>query len=247
MNLKGEQILRGLHVVAAERAARAADPALAAAVVAVKHYQHLRFQATYADLLASPRYARAAQFFLDDLYGPMDFTRRDDEFARIVPGLVRLFPDDIVSTVVSLSELHSLSETLDTAMARTVGAATIDDTVYAAAWRAVGQPDARERQIALMLSVGTALDRYTRNPLLRHSLRVMRRPAQAAGLGTLQTFLETGFDTFRGMQGAAPFLDTVATRERALARRLFAGGGVRDPDRTPPATAPPGVTGARSD
>ena len=61
MNPQGEQILRGLHAVADERAARAADPALAAAVVAVKRFQHLRFQATYADLLASPRYARAAR------------------------------------------------------------------------------------------------------------------------------------------------------------------------------------------
>ncbi len=60
----------------------------------------------------------AARFFLDDLYGPEDFTRRDEQFARVVPGLVRLFPQEIVGTVISLGELHALSEQFDTAMAR---------------------------------------------------------------------------------------------------------------------------------
>ena len=73
-----------------------------------------------------------------------------------------------------------------------------------------------------MLAVGRALDRYTRNPLLRHSLRLMRTPAKAAGLSALQQFLETGFDTFREMDGADEFLGTIATRERDLAARLFA-------------------------
>jgi hypothetical protein len=227
MNAKGEQILRGLNAVAAERAQRAADAALGAAVTAVKAFQHQRFATTYADILASPRYGPAGRFFLDDLYGPMDFSQRDGQFARIVPGLVRLFPADIVDTVASLADLHALSETLDTAMARALAGAPPENQSYAEAWRSVGQPAQRERQIALMLGVGSALDRYTRNPLLRHSLRLMRGPASAAGLGALQHFLETGFDTFREMRGAAYFLDTVAQRERRLAARLFAGGDVQ--------------------
>jgi hypothetical protein len=226
MNEQGHQILQSLQEVDAERAHRKADAVLAERVVGVKHYQHERFQRTYADLLASPRFGRAAKFFLEDLYGPGDFTQRDDQFARIVPGLVRLFPREIVSTVVSLGQLHALSERMDTAMSVALGPCALDDESYAQAWRQVGQANERERQIALMLAVGTALDRYTRNPLLRHSLRVMRSPARAAGVGVLQAFLENGFDTFREMHGAHQFLDTVATRERSLAARLFAGGTV---------------------
>jgi hypothetical protein len=45
----------------------------------------------------------------------------------------------------------------------------------------------------------------------------------------LQGFLERGFDTFREMRGAREFLDTVASRERQLAARLFAGGTVAPP------------------
>ena len=70
MNPQAERILECLHEVAAERVRRQGDPGLAERVHEIKRFQHLRFQRTYADLLASPRYSRAAQFFLDDLYWP---------------------------------------------------------------------------------------------------------------------------------------------------------------------------------
>src|SRR5439155_330230 len=68
---------------------------------------------------------------------------------------------------------------------------------------------------------GDALDALTRNPLVRNSLRMMRSPARAAGLGELQNFLEAGFDAFRAMRGAREFLDDIGRRERALATALF--------------------------
>jgi len=228
MSRASDQILEGLHAVARERGARQEDAALAAAVSAVKHYQHVRFGGSYADLMAQPRYAPAAEFFLTDLYGPADFTDRDAQFARIVPALVRLFPERIVDTVSDLSTLHALSERLDSAMGRSRlefcdGTEPVTGSEYGRLWRAVGEPAARERQIGLMVSVGEALDRYTRSVLLRQSLRLMRGPAQAAGLGALQGFLERGFDTFREMGGASHFLSTIATRERSLAEHLFSG------------------------
>jgi hypothetical protein len=222
MSPEGQEILQNLQIVAAERARRRADGPLDARVEAVKAYQHARFERTYADLLASPRYARPARFFLEDLYGPYDFSARDDQFGRVVPGLVRLFPHEVVETVVALSQLHALSETLDTRMAVALEpGAGVDAAGYVRCWQRACTAAERERQIALMLAVGQALDRYTRNPLLRHSLRMMRGPARAVGLGALQSFLETGFDTFKGMRGAADFLATIASRERALAARLF--------------------------
>lgn len=235
MNPAGEQILASLQAVAAQRALRQQDAELGRQVQAIRAYQHARFMLSYADLLAHPRYGGAALFFLEDLYGPGDFTSRDDQFARIVPGLVRMFPRDIVTTVQSLGQLHALSEELDTAMAQALrsmlGADGLHDGIghavdgarYGRCWRSVAGPAARERQIALMLSVGEALEGYTRNPLLRTSLRLMRGPAQAAGLGALQAFLERGFDTFRAMRGAREFLTVIASRERALAAALFGG------------------------
>jgi hypothetical protein len=83
MNVQVQAILELLRRVDEQRVQRAADPVLAARVHAVKHYQHERFQHTYADLLAQPRYAKATRFFLEELYGPVDFTRRDTQFKRV--------------------------------------------------------------------------------------------------------------------------------------------------------------------
>jgi hypothetical protein len=216
-----EAIVQPLQEVARERAVRDADPALAARVQAVKHYQQQRFRRTYADLLASPRYAAAARFFLDELYGSADFTRRDDQFLRIVPALTRLFPPEIVETVVRLAQLHALTEGLDTALARQLASTAIDPAAYVAAWQSTGAPAARERQIVLTLQVGSELDRLTRRAMLLTTLRMMRGPARAAGLAQLQQFLETGFTTFKDMRGAGEFLACVGTRERALCAALF--------------------------
>ena len=222
MQADSQTILAHLSAVAAEREKRDVAPDLQAAVLRVKAYQQRRFSHTYADLLASPRYRGATRFFLDELYGPRDFTQRDAQFARVVPALVRLFPQPIVDTVATLAGLHALSEALDTETATHTDAGTsLDALAYLDAWQITGRAPDRERQIALLVEVGRSLDRVTRNPLLRQSLRLMRPAARAAGLGDLQHFLETGFDTFKAMRGAGEFLTTVESRERLLARALF--------------------------
>jgi hypothetical protein len=215
-------ILKDLAAVNTVRQVRAGDAAFAARVEAVKRYQQRRFELTYADLLTHPRYAGAANFFLNELYGPSDFTQRDAQFARIVPALVRLFPAEVVSAVQALAALHALSERLDSRMGKAVNDDGVDAARYVMAWQQCGDVAGRERQIALLEQVGHALDALTGNPLLRHSLRLMRGPARAAGLAALHTFLETGFDTFRGMRGADEFLALIGNRERALAATLFA-------------------------
>jgi hypothetical protein len=214
-------ILEHLASVATERARRAADSALGDRVAAIKRYQQRRFELTYADLLAHPRYAGASNYFLQELYGPSDFTQRDAQFARIVPALVRLFPAEVVATVQTLAALHALSEQLDGAMGDVLLPAPLDAQAYVRAWQRCGRVDDRERQIALMQEVGESLDGLTRNAVLRHSLRLMRAPARAAGMAALQTFLEAGFDTFRAMRGAGEFLAIIGQRERGLARALF--------------------------
>jgi len=219
-----ESLLKELRAVEAERARRTADPALGARVRALKAWQQRRFADTYADLLAHPRYEAATRFFLRELYGPDDYRQRDAQFARVIPTLTRLFPREVVGTVARLARLHALSEHLDTRMAEHLLSTDITPAEYAIAWRACGEPDSRQLQIDLTMAVGASLEQLTAKPLLRQTLRLMRGPAQMAGLGALQGFLESGFDTFRAMRGAGEFLATVKQREEALARALFGGG-----------------------
>jgi len=221
MSTSAATILGHLRTVEHERARRAEVPGLAQSVASLKTYQQRRFSHTYADLLQSVRYGPASRFFLDELYGPSDFTQRDAQFVRVVPALVRLFPREIVETVATLAELHALSERLDTTMATQLEGDLIGGIEYIRAWQATGRSADRLAQVSLTLDVASRLDRFTRRVLVRNSLRLMRGPARAAGLTDLQRFLEAGFDTFREMNGAEEFISTVDTRERALASALF--------------------------
>jgi hypothetical protein len=230
MSPAGQAILACLRRVNDARAAAGSGNALAAAVGATKVFQAERFARTYADQLGDPVTAPAARFFLTDLYGPGDFTRRDAQFERIVPALVRLFDAEVIDTVATLAALHALSEELDLEMGRALmaaparaGALRCDANTYAAAWRSVARAPDRTRQIELTLRVGEDLCRLTRRRLLRGALHMMRKPAQAAGLGTLQVFLESGFDAFAAMgERAKGFLEVIRAREAALAAALFA-------------------------
>jgi hypothetical protein len=213
--------------VSVQRQTAAADPALAQAVSHIKRIQARRFSGSYADLLHSDQYKPAALFFLEELYSEKDYTLRDAQFARIAGALERIFPHQVVQTAVSMAQLHALTEELDLAMAtqwRLLGNAD-DASNYVKAWRAVGRRADRQLQLSAVMEVGRELDRLTRTPGLRLMLKMMRGPANLAGLGSLQRFLESGFDTFAAMgrkgQGADFFLNTVMDRESSMLNRLF--------------------------
>ncbi len=206
------------------RAVRASDPD-AADYPLLKQWQADRLARTYADLLASARYAPAAEFFLSDLYGPKDFRSRDDELARVVPVMVRVLPARALFTLLEAVKMDTLSESLDTDMVRALRAAgrshDIDWNAYAAAYRTVGRRGDREQQIALVDKIGQTLDRLTRMPLIRVSLRIMEGPAYLAGLSGLHSFLQRGFDAFSEMKGADEFLAIVTARETAMMKEWF--------------------------
>ncbi len=224
------QIHEALERVFELQQLRAHDPALVQASVAVKRFQALRFKATYADLLSHTRYLQATQFFLEELYSERDYAERDQQFARIANAIARIFPKAVAQTAAALAQVHALTEALDDHMARAwilqVGPVThpvnhIDCARYLRCWREVGDERSRLQQLEVVLQLGRELDRLTRKPGLRTLLRMMRRPADAAGLSSLQHFLESGFDAFVAMRGAGEFLKTIDERERAWIRALF--------------------------
>ena len=201
-------------------------PGIATAVAALKRFQAARFAGTYADLLASGAYGPAARFFLEELYSDRDYADRDAQFARIAHAVEKLFPRDVAETAAGLARLHALTESLDHAMARAIPLAGADDVPgYVRAWKAVGRRSDRQQQLETVIAIGREMTRLTRTPGLRLMLKMMRAPAAAAGLSSLQRFLETGFDTFATVAkqrgGAEQFLATIHEREQRLMEFLF--------------------------
>ncbi len=227
MDTSAQKIQDALQVVWQLRRQHGGEPALAQASIEIKRFQARRFKATYADLLHDPRYQASAEFFLHELYSDKDYAERDQQFARIASTIVRLFPQSVVNTAGTLAEVHALTETLDDRMARCwlaeQSAAPQDSewARYIRCWRLVGDKAARHHQLEVVLQLGHELDRLTRTRGLRVLLKLMRRPAAAAGLDSLQQFLETGFDAFATMRGADEFLQRVGQRETEWIRALF--------------------------
>ena len=228
-----DTIRHSLADVTALRVQQQADPSLAQAVLAVKQWQSRRFAGTYADLMADPLYQGATRFFLEELYSPGDYSERDTQFGRIAGTLQTVFPQAVVQTATDLALLHMQTERLDHAMGLAwvhLPPTPADAPRYVAAWRGVGERAEREQQLASVMKLGQDLTRFTRMPGLRMMLRMMRGPANAAGMGALQQFLEAGFDTFgqlaRQRGGVEQFLALIGERERALMAQLFDGDAV---------------------
>jgi hypothetical protein len=192
----------------------------------LKRWQAARLAATYVDFASEPRYQAATAFFLEDLYGPKDFSARDQSMQRIVPTMRRLLPASAVETAALAIELEALSEALDHRVAAALPEGPIDAESYAEAYRASSTPAERERQVELIVAVGERLDALVRKPLLLRTLKLMRQPARMAGLADLQDFLERGFEAFRAMDGAELFLATVRERESDILNRLFSGASL---------------------
>lgn len=217
------------HLHAAKLLRRLANDAPDAARkrLLLREWQAARLSRSYPDLLASERFGKAAHFFLTDLYGPKDFSSRDEEVERIMPLMLSILPLSALQTLSLAIEVDALTEALDAAMVVELEKAgaidAIDAEAYASAYRAVGRQLDRERQIDLIQSTGEALDRLAKKPLLTTLLKLMRAPAHLAGLGDLHEFLESGFDAFRHMGDAHEFLDIIETRERRVLENLFSG------------------------
>lgn len=211
--------LRSPDLPAAERADR----------TALRAWQSQRLARTYRDLLESPRYRAAAEFFLGDLYGPKDCSARDAEVARVIPVLTRMLPERALQTLVDALHMDALSESLDADMVACLRVGTtlppITAAAYAVAYRRCGREADRTTQIDLIGHIGADLDHLTHLPLLASSLSLMRKPAQATGLGALHSFLYRGFHAFRDMHGADEFLARIVSAETDLMRRLLDGDG----------------------
>ena len=216
--LKKLQQLRG-----AEAAAESRDAGFQMRLQAVKAWQQARLARSYADLATDARYAPAIGFFLDELYGVKDATVRDHDLVRMYPTIRRLLPKFAFDAVNAALELDVLAEEFDQALTNALGSLPLTEVNNLKAFRDVGRRADRLRQIVLMQAVGEGLDRMVKKPLIFSTLKMLRTPAQMAGLGEMQQFLEAGFSAFRHMKGADYFLATIAKREKILIERILDG------------------------
>jgi len=191
-------------------------------------WQAQRLATTYADLLASKRFGPACHFFLDDIYGPQDFTQRDHDIVRIHNFMLRFLPASVLGPLTKAIELNSMTMELDDQLLRVlVDDLGVTDNItaqqYAEGYRICDNYDERRRQIEMIGEVGRGIARLVRIPFLGLTLRLTRGPAQRGGWYEMQGFLERGFSAFKRMGSKADtFINTLQQREMQILDRFFA-------------------------
>ena len=195
-------------------------------------WQSKRLAATYADLLADPRYTRACRFFLDDVYAAKDFRQRDEEIRHLYEIISHFLPEILLKLVKTVIKLNDLTQTLDeklwTVLQHELGVTdTITMDLYVAGYRLCDNYAERAYQIELIDQVGHMVDLTTKIPMIATTLKVVRAPVSRAGWGDLHDWITRGFSAFRRMHGAKEFLATIHDREMA-----FLATAIPDNDRS---------------
>jgi hypothetical protein len=201
----------------------ATEPELGVRLGALQRWQSQRLLKSHADLRANPRYRTAVEFFFNELYGGGDPRARDRDLRRVHRVMEALLPGEALRALMLAIELEILSQELDADVARALPAGPLTVEAYADGYRHAGRRADRERQIALLGSIGRYLDHVVGKPMIRALVRFARGPAHAAGFGSLQEFLERGLDAFAAMHGADEFLELLHDRELRAMERLLAG------------------------
>jgi hypothetical protein len=192
----------------------------------LRRWQSKRLAHTHADLLRSPRYQPAAEFFLEELYGDRDFRQREQDLARIAPMMIRILPAGVLHTAALALELNALSYELDAEMTRRLVADfgfqdALDGAAYVAAYRRCARYELRRHQIDLVEQLGHDLEKIIHKHFIHTALKLAKTPARLAGVGELHHFLDAGFHAFRHMGAdAGTFVAAITRRERAIMERI---------------------------
>ena len=195
----------------------------------LRSWQAARLARTHADLLRSPSYRPAAEFFLTELYGDRDMSQLEHDLARIVPMMTRILPAAVLHTAALALELNALSHELDAQLTQVLVAEfglrnAVDEAAYVAAYRRCAGYEQRYHQIDLTERLGRDLQAIVPKRVIHAALKLARTPARLAGLGELHRFLESGFHAFRHMGAdAGTFVTTIIGRERTILERIRAG------------------------
>ena len=207
-------------------AAETVKAGLSPQMAALRAWQTQRLARTYAEFKNHPQYSALYRFFLEDIYAPKDFSRRNLDGERLYRFLRRFFSSQALHAMTLTLELNDLTEQLDSDLL-TVLVTQFDfgdaltETMYAKAYRLCDNYADREKQIELIVAVVERVDRFARMPFVAPGLRLARGPAKQAGLSELQGFFERGLLALKKARNIDPFLKTVEQRERRILKNIF--------------------------
>jgi len=193
--------------------------------LALQTFQSQRLHRDLADLAAESQYQQIARFFFEEMYGPRDFSARDEQ-AQWAHKFVHRTPGVTIHDLEPVLELLELTNKLDDEIANRLielGAPLdFDEALYEHAYRLADNYTARVTQIDLAIVALGNVHRLGRKRLLGVALQSTHALAHAVGMGDIHRFLRLGYQAIQPVHDITRFLNTIETREKARLDRIYA-------------------------
>jgi hypothetical protein len=187
-------------------------------------FQSHRLRRDHADLAAEDQYRVLGEFVFEELYGPHDFSARDDQ-ARRLHQFIHLIPGVGLRDIEQVFELLEISNKLDDSVAAWLIALDapidFDEACYERAYRLADNYDERVKQLDLVRSVLYNVRQLARKPLLGTTLRHTHGLAHAAGMSDIHRFLRLGYEAIQPVKDIHRFVETVSLREQDRLERIY--------------------------
>jgi hypothetical protein len=187
-------------------------------------FQSQRLRRDHADLAAEREYSQIAEFFFEEMYGPHDFSARDEQAHRL-HQFVHLAPGLAARDVQDVLELLELTNRLDDAVADQLSvleaSLDFDEAVYERAYQLCDNYGDRMRQIELSRHALYNVYRMARKPLIGAVLQRTQGLAQTVGMSDIHRFLRLGYQAILPVRDIHRFVETVLLREQDRLDRIY--------------------------
>jgi hypothetical protein len=172
-------------------------------------------------------YEPVGEFFFEELYGPRDFSGRDND-ARRLQHFLHIVPGVHLHDIEDLLDLISITADLDDGLTRLLierGAPLdFDEPLYERLYREADNYADRFRQLELIRSCLFNVFRLSRSHLLGMALERSGLLARLAGFEAGHTFLLKGYRALRDVTEIDHFATTIYNREGERLVRIFDRG-----------------------
>jgi hypothetical protein len=190
-------------------------------------FQSQRLRRDHAGLADEPQYRQIAEFFFEEMYGPNDFSARDEQAYRL-HQFVHLVPGLAIRDVMDVLELLELTNSLDDAVAAQLSALAapldFDEITYERAYQLCDNYRDRLRQIELSRNALYNVYRMAHKPLIGAVLQRIQKLAQTVGMADIHRFLRLGHQAILPVRDIHRFVETILLREQDRLDRIY---GVR--------------------
>jgi hypothetical protein len=192
--------------------------------LALQTFQSHRLRRDLADLATEPQYQKIGEFFFEEMYGPRDFSARDQQaqrahwFVHRTPGMTM---HDVESVLQLLELTHKLDDDIAQRLIEIGAPLDFDEETYEHAYRVADNYAERITQIDLAIVTLSNVHRLSRKKLLGLALQSTQALAYAVGMGDIHRFLRLGYQAIQPVRDMNRFLRIIRTREKERLDRIY--------------------------